>query len=347
MPGLKEAGLIEEAYTPDCPPLTLHATRRASAEELALLVRRERHALAGRLLEAGALLFRGFDLRGPEDLAQVVAAAGGRAMRYVGGDSPRRALVGDVYSSSEVPRSLPIPLHHEMSYLHQFPSQLWFHCVAPAQLGGETTIADARAVLRAIRPEVRREFEARGVQYHWSFRGPSRIAELVERVQKVQKSWMEAFETSDRGQVEARLRKMGVSFRWLASGDLAVETVCPALRTHPTTGEPLWFNQAHLFRLSARALGRMRAALARLLFPPRSGRGHHARYGDGGEISNASIEHLFDVLDAHTHAVKWQAGDLMWIDNLLCMHGRRPFGGRRRRLILVTMTERTRAAPEE
>ena len=61
-----------------------------------------------------------------------------------------------------------------------------------------------------------------------------------------------------------------------------------------------------------------------------------AHYGDGGEIDLAAIDELVDVMDAETVAVPWQRGDVLWLDNLLCMHGRNPFTGPRR--VLAAMT---------
>ena len=108
------------------------------------------------LLASGAILFRGFGVTEPQQLATLMAAAGGAPMRYLGGDSPRRKLASAVYTSTEAPGGVCIPLHHEMSYLSCYPRQLWMACAMPARRGGETTIADGCAVLRSLDEGVRR-----------------------------------------------------------------------------------------------------------------------------------------------------------------------------------------------
>ncbi len=43
-----------------------------------------------------------------------------------------------------------------------------------------------------------------------------------------------------------------------------------------------------------------------------------------------------DTLDRNTVAFPWQRGDMLMLDNVLAMHGRATFAGRRR--ILAAMT---------
>jgi alpha-ketoglutarate-dependent taurine dioxygenase len=284
----------------------------------------------------GALLFRHYDVTTPMAFARVIDALGGNTVRYVGGISPRRPLYDGIYTSTELPPSLTIPLHSELSYLAAPPRHLWFCCAQPAAERGETLLADTRAIARAIRADIRERFVARGVHYHCSFHGPSRAFALLERLFDINKSWMAAFETNDRAVVEERCRELGAHPRWLPSGRLAIETEIPPLVPHPETGEPVWLSSAHLFRHNPRALGWLRFALSRLFFLRPETRTQDACYADGGTIDRATLDAIQDVLDEHTVAVRWQRGDVLWIDNQLCMHGRAPYRGRRR--VLAAMT---------
>ena len=179
-------------------------------------------------------------------------------------------------------------------------------------------------------------FIAHGVHYVHSLRGRSLAYDLLDGVTKITRTWMEAFETDDRRVAGERAARLASHYYWLPSDHLVLENRRPAIVTHPSTGEVAWFNQAHLFGLHARALGRVHVLLARALLWRSYARHRHASLGDETEIDGAMIDHIFDVLDRHTARVRWKRGEVLWIDNLICMHGRRPFRGPRR--VLVTMT---------
>lgn len=322
-------------------PWRISAPPRACAADLCQLIGEHREPLAQVLTHSGAILFRGFDVADAEDLGRVVAAAGVAPMRYLGGDSPRTRVTGEVYTSSESPPAVTIPLHHEMSFLRAYPRHLWLNCVAPASSGGETTLADARAIFRDVDASVRDRFVTHGVRYRCSLRGESKLYDALDRCQKVTKSWMETFETHDRALADSRCRALATTHRWLPSGRLTFEIVRPAVLAHPVTHEWVWFNQAHLFRLNPHYLGHLRYWLARLLFLKKDTCSHDACLGDGSEIDDDTLAHLFEVMRVHTVALRWRRGDVLWIDNLSCMHGRAPFHGDRRVLAALTQGEQT------
>jgi alpha-ketoglutarate-dependent taurine dioxygenase len=317
-------------------PYVIRAGADSRPADLAALFAAERDRLRRLLLLRGALLFRGFGVVTPADLARVVAAAGDTTVDYIAGISPRSAVGSGIYTSTELPPPESIPLHSELSYLQDPPRRLWFASAVAARAGGETTLADARAIYRDIDPEIRRRFAERGVRYQCSFHGPTLASALLERFRKVTKSWMDAFGTDDPALVEERCRAIGASARWLRSGRLVMETVRPAVQLHPETREPLWFNSAHLFRHNPRALGWLRYGLSRLVFFRPETRTQDAHYADGGTIDLATLGRIQDTLDAHTVPVRWQRGDALWVDNFLCMHGRRPYHGERRLLAALT-----------
>ncbi len=331
MKGRANAAWCERAF-----PTVVRAPVGARAVDLKALLKRDADSLRARLLTEGALLFRGWSVRAAEELDSLQVEMG-TSMRYVGGDSPRTKLSreADVYTSTEAPRSVGLPLHNELSYLDAQPSRLWFACVTPATRGGATTIADGRAVLAAIDPDLRERFERLGVLYRFGFRGPGRSLAAIDHLAKANKSWMEAFETEERRVVEEHCRRMRAHFEWTPAGHLILETRRPATIRHPITGERAWFNQAHMFHFSERFLGRTRYALARGFFAATGLVPPDARFGDGSPLTDDVVDQVFDVLDAHAVPVAWEAGDLLVIDNVLTMHGREAFRGDRK--VLVAM----------
>ena len=63
--------------------------------------------------------------------------------------------------------------------------------------------------------------------------------------------------------------------------------------------------------------------------------GSHACYGNGSEISIEDLTSVRAACKASERLFTWQADDLLILDNILTMHGRKPFNGDRR--VLVAM----------
>ncbi|HWW71483.1 MAG TPA: TauD/TfdA family dioxygenase [Duganella sp.] len=276
--------------------------------------------LVGLLRRTGVLLLRGFPLHGAEDFRRAVAAMTPRLRGYAGGTSPRSRVAEGVYTSTEYPKHLEIPLHNEMSYSSQWPELLYFFCVSAPAADGETPIADSRNILARMPPDIVEEFDRRQLMY---------VRNLASAESRYN-SWTKAFETTDKAGVEAYCRDMDIGYAWQADGGLRIQEVRPALRTHPVTGERVWFNQVHLWHASNTALGSN--VTARI----ESGLPMAAYYGDGGRIGNDTLAAVRQVLNAEKKLFRWQQGDLLMVDNVLSAHGRMPFDGPRQ--ILVAMS---------
>lgn len=149
--------------------------------------------LDSELQSVGAILFRGFEIDGPKDLAKASAALGGQLQNYVGGDSPRSQVADKVYNSTDFPAHLPIGLHNELSYGGWWPSRIFFHCVVEPAKGGETPVGDSREIYKRMPAKLRERFERQGVCYVQNMRGGDGTG----------KSWQQTFETDDPSVVEA------------------------------------------------------------------------------------------------------------------------------------------------
>jgi alpha-ketoglutarate-dependent taurine dioxygenase len=272
------------------------------------------------LLEHGAIVFRGFDVESAEQFRAIANAISGDLLDYQERAAPRVQIQKGVYTSTEFPADQPIPLHHEMSYSHNWPTQLWFYCAQPAAEGGRTPITDDRRVIRLIAPEIQEEFQAKGVMYVRNYG------------EGVDLSWQDAFQTTDPGVVEEYCRKAGMQVEWRDRDRLRTRAVRQVYATHPVTGDRVWFNHAHMFHQS-NLPPEVRESLLEEFTADELPR--NAFYGDGSPIDDALLAEIRRVYEEAAHRFFWQKGDVLLVDNFLVSHGREPFSGPRQ--ILVAM----------
>jgi len=289
------------------------------------------------LLKHGALLFRGFPVSGAGSFARVIETLGlGQFVNYIGGDSPRDRVEQKVYTSTEAPPSLHIPLHQELSYVKNHPRNIYFHCEIAAPVGGATIIGDARRIFEAIDPEVKHRFQERGLTYTSRYYHKSKVMAFVNRYQRSHKSWIEVFETPNKQDVEKQCIENEFAWRWLSRDWIEIKQIRPAMKSHPKTGENVWFNQAHLYDFNPKLLGWKNYIAAKMFYFRRSTLLHEIAFADGSPVPRKDLYHILDVLNENTVAYPWQSGDVMVLDNILAMHGRAPFSGKRRVLTALT-----------
>ncbi len=279
-----------------------------------------RERVMDRLSTHGAILFRRFDVGTIGEFESVMQAIAGDLLDYSYRSTPRSQVSGRIYTSTEYPAHQTIPQHNEMSYTRSWPMVVGFFCAEPAAEGGETPIADSRAVFRQVDPAIRDRFEKRSVMY---VRNYGDALDLP---------WQEVFQTEDRKVAEAFCRRSGIEFEWKDQDRLRTSQVCQAVAAHPVTGEMVWFNQAHLFHVSSLGSEIRDALLGDASELPRN-----AYYGDGAPIDEADLDHIRGAYDRETIAFAWQKGDILLVDNMLVSHGRRPYRGSRK--IVVAMAQ--------
>jgi alpha-ketoglutarate-dependent taurine dioxygenase len=279
-----------------------------------------RQSVLDRLDARGALLFHGWTIAGVPDFEAAAIAMFGSLLSNAGNNAPRRRRGGKVYTASEFPSTEEIPLHNELSYRQRYPLYIAFYCMRAAANGGETTLGDGRTLLRALPKDLVERFAARSVRYVRALHGGVGLG----------KSWQETFETSHREEVENRLTRADASFEWTEdSGLIVAETVDPIV-THPRTGEKAFFCQVSQWHPATLA-PEIREALTQLL--PSNRFPHMCTYGDGGEIAEEDILQIRAAEEKIAASCALQEGDFLILDNLLCLHGRRPFVGDREVLV--------------
>jgi alpha-ketoglutarate-dependent taurine dioxygenase len=271
-----------------------------------------------KLLEHGAILFRNFNVKSAAEFEQFIRGISGELLEYVYGSTPRSHVSGHIYTASEYPANQSIPLHNEMSYSLNWPMKIWFCCLKAAAHGGETPIANSRVVFERIEPKIRDRFIEKKVMY---IRNYGTGLDLP---------WQTVFQTSTKVAVEDYCRRAGIECEWRDGNRLRTRQTCQAVAKHPRTGEMVWFNQAHLFHVSA-----LKPEIREYLLSsfreedlPRN-----AYYGDGSPIDTSILEEIRRIYQDQSVIFPWREGDVLMLDNMLAAHGRTPFVGARKILV--------------
>lgn len=300
-------------------------------------IRENKQIIAQALLKHGALLFRGFPVANAKDFSSTIESLDfGKFVNYIGGDSPRDKVENGVYTSTEAPPSFHIPLHQELSFIKHHPRHIYFYCETPPVFRGETIIADARHIYREFDDKFIKKFNEKGLTYISRYYYQSKIMEWVNRLQRSHKSWTEVFETHEKLDVEQKCIANDFAWRWLHNDWLEIQQTRPAIRKHPLTHETVWFNQAHLYDFNPRLLGIKRYIGSRLFYFRKSTRLHEIQFSDGTYIPRKDLYYILDTLNKNTVYFPWHKGDVLVLDNILAMHGRAPFQGKRRILTALT-----------
>ncbi|STX28801.1 pyoverdine biosynthesis regulatory gene SyrP-like protein [Legionella beliardensis] len=264
------------------------------------------------LLTYGAIIFRNLPVTEASQFAYFIEKLSlGKFFSYVGGDSPRSKLMDGIYTSTEAPPKIYIPLHQELSYLQTYPKHIYFFCEIEPATRGETIIGDAREVYKQLDPKLVARFQDKKITYISHYYQKSKLMDLINHFARSHKSWLEVFETTDPEEVMQFCKKSNIELHWLGKNWIELKHTMSPLLQHPITKETVWFNQAHLFDFSPKLLGLLRFLAAKLVYFRRLTRLHEVTFADGDKISRKDIYHIMDILDKCTASIPWKRGDIM------------------------------------
>lgn len=334
-PGVKKPGAVRrkpvalgaEAVTVEAlrPETSLPLVVRPAAPDIDLLTwaRANRPAVEAHVLRHGAVLFRGFDVTAAARFEEFIRCVADEPAEYREPTSPRTHVGGNIFTSTDYPPAERILLHNENSYCPNWPLRLFFFCAAPAERGGETPIADSRRVAQRIDPRIRERFLRRQILYLRNFGDGLALP------------WQTVFNTRERSEVESYCRRHRIEAEWRGGDRLRIRYVRPAVARHPRTGEEVWFNHVPLFHVS-----RLRPEVREALLAEfgEEGLPYNAYYGDGSRIEAEELDEICDLYTRERVLFAWQPGDILMLDNMLAAHGREPYAGLQRK-ILVGMAE--------
>ncbi len=274
------------------------------------------------LLKHGGILFRNFNVKSVVEFEQFVTVLSGEPLEYRYRASPRTQISRNIYTATDYPATQSIFPHNEHAYSPTFPLKIYFFCVTPAPQGGETPIGDTRKIFERIDPKIRERFTQKKVMYVRNYNDGFGLP------------WQTVFQTTDKSVVENYCRSHGIQVEWKEENRLRTRQVSPAIFPHPRTGEKVWFNHATFFHVST-----LEPTIRKSLLEDfeEEDLPTNTYYGDGSPIESSVLDELRDAYSQEMIVFPWQEGDILLLDNMLAVHGRRPFVGNRK--IAVAMAE--------
>ncbi|MDB5226611.1 MAG: Taurine catabolism dioxygenase TauD/TfdA [Bacteroidota bacterium] len=322
-----------------------------SKQSLVEWIASNKEMLNEKLREAGAVLFRGFQIDSAQDFEDVSKAMDNDLKDDYLGTSPRDKKSGFVFSASELPPHYPIMQHCEMSFLPSAPRKLFFYCHVEPIYGGETPICDFRKVYEELDPTIRDEFEFKGVKHIRNYSAPDDTSKNAFQLKK----WNEMFLTTDKSIIEKKCADNDIVCEWKENNGLRLINKNAATKIHPQTGRKAWFNHAQVFHVSAAAEEyhkifkrqkrwetlKTSVLLDVLTFYKKltknpNDQSMHVTFGDDSQIPDYYIEHIQDVIWRNMVIQPWKKGDVICLDNFSISHGRLPYYGPREIMVCWT-----------
>ncbi|KAK6116377.1 hypothetical protein DH2020_049839 [Rehmannia glutinosa] len=289
-------------------PLVLRPAAGGTADVAALLValRENKDWFEQMIIKNSAVLLRGFDVKNAEEFNEIVDAFGWDDILYVG-PAPRSHVYKRVWTANEGPLSEFIYYHHEMVLvslpnIKECPNKVILFCETPPPEGGETPFVPSfRVTERMLEefPDMVEELDKKGLKYTFTALSKNDTSSMRGR------GWEDAFGKSDRAEAESRAKALGMEMEWLPNG--GVKTILgPRSLTKVFDGRKgrrMWFNTVvgmHDKELSS------------------------ATMADGEEIPVEVVKRCEEIIEEESIQFKWQKGDVLFLDNLALLHGRRP-----------------------
>ncbi|XP_059659182.1 clavaminate synthase-like protein At3g21360 [Cornus florida] len=270
-------------------------------ESLLLALRNNKEWFDQMVIKNSAVLLRGFDVTKAEDFNDIVEAFDWDDIRYVG-PAPRTHVYKRVWTANEGPLSEFIYYHHEMVLIKEYPKKVILFCEVPPPEGGQTPFVPSFRVTEQMLeefPEVVEEIEEKGLKYTFTALSKNDTASMRGR------GWEDTFGTSDCAEAERRAKALGMVLEWLPNGGVKAILGPRSLTKvfEGRKGRRMWFNTVvgmHGKEISS------------------------AMMADGSEIPEKVVKRCEEIIEEESIQFKWEKGDVLFLDNLAVLHGRRP-----------------------
>ena len=304
------------------PQIVVNNGRCKTVAETVAFVRENQAELEAHLAKTGALLFRGFPIESAETFDTFSAGFGYPNFTYQESlsNAVRINYTERVFTANEAPKDVEIFLHHEMAQTPISPSKLFFFCQSAADEGGATPLCRSDKLFEALKgenPSLARDFKEKGLKYTTTMPAANDANSGQGR------SWKSTLSVSSVEEAEAKLKELGYHWEWMDDGSLkAVTPKLPAV-IDLADGSEVFYNQLIAAYMGWKGV--------------RENPSSAITFGDGSAIPKEGLERVSTLAEDFTFDLEWQDGDVAIVDNYRAMHGRRPYSGDRKRVVLVAL----------
>lgn len=304
------------------PAIVVNSTGCKTVADTVEFVRANQAELEAKLADTGSLLFRGFPLDSAEAFDVFSAGFGYPNFTYQESlsNAVRINYTERVFTANEAPKDVEIFLHHEMAQTPISPSKVFFFCQSAADAGGATPLCRSDKLFEALKaedPSLANDFKEKGLKYTTAMPAADDANSGQGR------SWKSTLSVETVEEAEAKLSELGYSWEWLDDGSLkAVTPVLPAV-VELDDGAEVFYNQLIAAYKGWKGVKENPSSAI--------------TFGDGTPIPKEGLERISELADTFTFDLEWQDGDVAVVDNYRTMHGRRPYSGDRKRIVLVAL----------
>ncbi|GMM35414.1 hypothetical protein DASC09_027390 [Saccharomycopsis crataegensis] len=302
------------------------------------------------LANHGAVLLRGFNDNSGETFSKYITAIessrGRTPFEQIGLAGKRHKWAENVFTANEGPPNTRFYQHNEYARYFHFPSNIhFFSHKATKNGGGGSPIAHSGEFYQRIFqeiPEFIYELANRkliSVQVYPSRTTQSSTTKGNEFYWEDEDSFGQDIDFENdslalkKQKAERQITRLTNDFLWNEDGSLTIKQHLPAFRTHPITGNTVFFNGI---------CGRFGTSKDNnALEPPYVGKNGGlylpSTYDDGTPIPLKYLEVVLRISREIEFLHKWEEGDILLIDNYQVSHGREPWTVGDQRIVLVSM----------
>ncbi|WP_246647357.1 TauD/TfdA family dioxygenase [Rhizobium laguerreae] len=292
------------------PPIELHLRRPASALRDPLLGLQ----LFDQLCARSAVVIRGGGRLSLPEIGAIADSVFARQPAYDTKEHPELDVSSGLYAPVKFAPEEELLWHHEDTFNETWPEYIMFCSATVPEWGGETSIVDGRLVLDSMSRDVVDVLREFGITYERHVDG------------RAGRTWQQLYGTSKKEKAIAHALSRNEKLSFVTADSAVLTAHRPAFKR---VGEKeSWFNQLLHWHYAA-----LPKDIRKLVEQGHIPIYRFCRYGNGGEIDPRSVEQLVEAHRDVEHVVRWAPGDMVFLNNAVMSHGRRPYRGKREHVV--------------